>query len=163
MNRSMRLLPLVALLVPGAAVAQIDGPLVGTWNLESYVDTPEEGPPVYDFGEKPVGLFVVTREGYISISLMHNPPAPAGAPASLDPDACNPAWYCAYFGTVRVDYAKGTWTAHVTGGNIPNYLGTDQTRHFRIEGDRLIVSETYKGADGRMVHGVRTAIRVRAE
>jgi hypothetical protein len=33
---------------------------------------------------------------------------------------------------------------HVAGGNTPNYLGTDQRRRFRIEGDRMIISETYQ-------------------
>ena len=92
-------------------------PLVGTWQLEQYVDTPEGGAPVYAFGNRPVGLFVFTADGHVSISLMRNPPAVGTESSDPDPDACIPAWYCSYFGTYRYDPAGPSWTTHVTGGN----------------------------------------------
>lgn len=133
-------------------------PLLGTWKLEQYVDVPEGGVPVHAFGNPPVGLFVFTADGHASISLMRNPPAIDVPSDDPDPDACIPAWYCSYFGTYRYDRSGPSWTVHVTGGNIPNYLGTDQRRSFRIEGDVLTISETYS-ADGKTIHAKRVLRR----
>ncbi len=95
-------------------------PLVGTWQLEQYVDAPEGGTPVYTFGKFPVGLLVFTADGHVSISLVRNPPAVGTASSDPDPDACIPTWYYSYFGIYRYDRAGPSWTTHVTGGNIPN-------------------------------------------
>jgi Lipocalin-like domain len=134
-------------------------PLVGTWQLEQYVDTPESGTPVYAFGNPPVGLFVFTADGHVSISLMRNPPAVGTDSSDPDQDACIPAWYCSYFGTYRYDPAGPSWTTHVAGANIPNYLGTDQRRTFMIKGDLLTISETY-AADGKTFNAKRVLRRV---
>ena len=141
---------------PPAAVS----PLVGTWRLLRYEDTPEGGTPVRAFGAQPIGQFVFTADGHAAISIMRNPPDPAAATTDIDPDACLPAWYCSYFGTWRPSADGGGWIVHVAGGNIPSYLGTDQERRFTIAGDRLTVSETYR-AEGRPVHAVRILERVR--
>ena len=80
---------------------------------------------------------------HVAFSIMRNPPD-ANAPTSdPDPDACVPGWYCAYFGTYTVDPAKGVWVTHVLSANIPGFLNTDQPRHFTINGNLLVVSETY--------------------
>ena len=134
-------------------------PLIGTWQLEKYVDTPEGGAPVYAFGNPPFGLFVFTTDGHVSISLMRNPPAVGTASGDPDPDACIPAWYCSYFGTYRYDRTDRSWTTHVIGGNIPTYIGTDQRRTFRIKGDILTISETYS-ADSKTFHARRVLRRI---
>lgn len=135
-----------------------ENPLVGSWSLEKFVDTPEGGEPVFAFGHQPSGLFVFTPDGHVSISLMRNPPV-SQSRADPDPDACVPDWYCSYFGTYEHEPASGSWVTHVTGGNISNYLGTDQRRRFRIEGDRMIISETYQ-LQGRAVQAERVLRRL---
>ena len=155
----MMLLPLL-LASAGAATEPLpaDNPLVGAWTLEKYVDTPEGGAPVFVFGERPSGLFVFTPDGHVSVNLMRNPPVSRRG-VDPDPDTCVPDWYCSYFGTYEHDPAEGTWTTHVTGGNISNYLGTDQRRRFRIEGDRMIISGTYR-VGGRIVQAERVLRRL---
>jgi len=143
---------------PGPKREPAQTALVGIWRLIRYADTPEGGAPVFAFGNPPVGLFVFTPEGYVSINLMRNPPAPDSASTDPDPDACLPAWYCSYFGTYKLDPAGGQWTTHVLGGNIPHYLGTDQRRSFVIRGDTLLIYETY-AAGGRTVHAERVLVR----
>jgi len=135
-------------------------PLVGTWELQQYVDVPDSGPPVYAFGNPPLGMFVFTENDHVSISLMRNPPAVGSTSNDPDPDACIPAWYCSYFGTYTYDPSGPSWTTHVTGGNIPNYLGTDQRRSFKLDGAVLTISETYT-ADGQTFHGSRVLRKVR--
>jgi hypothetical protein len=133
---------------------------MGAWRLVSYVDTPDGGDPIYAFGEHPIGQFLFTADGQISISVMRNPPDPQTASNDIDPDACLPAWYCSYFGTYTVAADGSRWIAHILGGNIPSFIGTDQPRTFRIEGDRLILSERYQ-AGGKTVRAERILTRVR--
>ena len=149
-----RALLLLALLAPPLAGAKDtrpakapDNPLVGTWRLVRYVDTARGGQAVHAFGTAPIGQFVFTRDGHISVHIMHNPPAPKDAPIDPDPDACVPGWYCGYFGTYTFNAKDNSWVTHVTGGNIPSYVGTDQKRKFTIQGRRLVITETYL-ADG---------------
>ena len=122
-------------------------PLVGTWHLVRYVDTPEGGAPIQAYGTEPIGLFIFTSDGHVSISIMRNPPDITAATTDPDPEACIPGWDCAYFGTYTVNYERGIWVTHVLGGNIPAYLGTDQPRTFTINGNTLTVSETHMEGD----------------
>ena len=140
------------------AAAPATGPLVGTWRLMAYTDTPASGVPTQPFGAEPIGLFIFTAEGHVSISIMRNPPDVAAPTADPDPDACIPGWFCAYFGTYDVDYKTSTWVTHVQGANAPGYLGTDQRRHFSIRGDRLVISESYK-ANGKTANAERVLVR----
>ena len=142
--------------------AQTANPLVGSWRLEHYADTPRGGPPEQAFGQAPIGLFVFTADGRVSISIMRNPPDPDKPSVDPDPEACVPTWYCSYFGTYTFDPGKPSWTTHVEGGNIPAYLGTDQTRLFHIDGDRLIIREQFSGG-GKTYDGERILRRLSDE
>ena len=140
------------------ATPPVSGPLVGTWRLISYTDTVEGEAPRHAFGVEPIGVFIFTADGHVAISIMRNPPDVAAPTADPDPDACIPGWFCAYFGTYEVDYKTSTWVTHVRGANAPGYLGTDQRRHFSIQGDRLVISESYE-ANGKTVHAERILVR----
>ena len=140
------------------AADSVAGPLVGTWRLVSYTDTVAGEAPIHAFGVDPIGLFIFTADGRVSISIMRNPPNVTAPTTDPDPDVCIPEWFCAYFGTYDVDYQASTWVTHVRGGNIPAYLGTDQMRHFSIRGDRLIISESYE-VGGKTMHGERVLVR----
>ncbi|MES2899740.1 MAG: lipocalin-like domain-containing protein [Pseudomonadota bacterium] len=141
-----------------ASAGSKNNPLVGSWRLVSYTDTPKGGKALKAFGESPIGQFVFTDDGHISVHLMHNPPAPKNADVDPDPDACVPAWYCAYFGTYAYNAGDSTWTTRVVGGNIVTYIGTDQKRKFTIKDGRLIISETYT-VDGVSYFGERILVR----
>jgi hypothetical protein len=130
-----------------AGAASQANPLVGTWRLVRYADTPRGGKTVSAFGEAPIGQFVFTNDGHMSVHIMHNPPAPKDAVVDLDPDACIPSWYCGYFGTYTFNAREGSWVTHVLGGNIVAYVGTDQKRSFKITRGKLIISETYMAGD----------------
>jgi hypothetical protein len=139
-----------------------ENPLVGTWRLVRYADTLEGGKTIHAFGEAPIGQFIFTKDGHISVHIMHNPPAPTNAPVDPDPDACMPSWYCAYFGSYTFNAKDNSWVTRVKGGNIVSYVGTDQKRSFSIKGDQLIISEKYKSADGVQVTAERVLVRAGA-
>lgn len=159
MRGAASLLGLGLLLVP-VVNALAEPSLVGSWRLEKYVDTPEGGEPVNAFGERPIGLFVFTADGHASISIMRNPPRSDTSVVDPDPDACVPEWYCSYFGTYSVDWTKSRWTVHVEGSNIPSFVGTDQTRAFTLNGDRIVISDSYEDEKGRRVKTERMLVRV---
>jgi hypothetical protein len=136
--------------------------LVGAWRLERYVDTPEGADAVHPFGTPPVGVFIFTSEGDVSINIMRNPPTEeVDTNPNPNPHPCIPAWYCSYFGRYTCDPVAGHWTTHVVGGNIPTFIGTDQPRPFKISGDTMIISGSYTSDDGKTVHYERVLRRVR--
>ena len=47
----------------------------------------------------------------------------------------------AYFGRYSVDERTGVVTHHVESGLWPDYVGTDQIRPAKLEGERLILSD----------------------
>lgn len=160
-----RLMVSVARLFGGGACARRASreraTLVGTWRLERYVDMPDGTDPVYPFGASPVGMFIFTSGGDVSINIMRDPPAREQAGTNPDPHACIPPWYCSYFGSYTCDLVAGAWTTHVVGGNIPTFIGTDQQRPFKISGDALIIAGSYAAADGTTVQYERVLRRAR--
>ena len=130
--------------------------LVGTWRLVSFEDV-EDGKIVRRFGERPVGLFVYTADGHVSIQIS-NPANPAciapgnksgpGKKDDLALPACNPKQMRAlldgtvtYWGTYTVDPAAGVVTHNVLSDVSNGYAGTVQPRPFRLKGDRLVIGD----------------------
>ena len=136
--------------------------LVGTWVLDRFVDTVEGREPTYSYGKHPIGQFMFGPDGRFSINIMRDPPVDDPADHNPDPgDDNTPRWVVAYFGTYRYDPSGPRWTAHVLGGNIRSYLGTDQVRDFKISGDVMTISGTYLTADHHNATFVRVLHRVK--
>jgi hypothetical protein len=134
--------------------------LVGTWRFTTFVDTPEGRQAVYAFGKDPIGFFVFTADGRVFMNIMRNPPNAPLQGVDPDPESCLPDWFCAYFGTYTLDTKKSTWVTHVLGSNMPSYLGSEQVRHFTVQGDKLTISESYV-AGGKRIQADRVLIRER--
>ena len=138
------LLSLVSVAVRSGSPQLSDaGKLVGTWRLVEYVDV-IAGNTLHQFGEKPIGIFIYSPSGYVSVHVLHNPP-----PTKLD-DLTLPNWeqdqldtasYTGYFGTFRVDTRRSVVTHYVEGGTVLGYIGTAQERPYRFEGNRLIIGD----------------------
>lgn len=136
---------------PGTA----DG-LVGTWRLVSFEDV-EDGKIIRRFGEKPVGLFVYMADGYVSIQIANsaNPaclaPGKKFGPGKKDDlalPACSPEQMrelldgsVVYWGTYTADMAAGIVTHHVVSDLSNGYAGSDQSRPFRLNGNRLVIGD----------------------
>ena len=116
--------------------------LVGTWRLVRFEDTGADGKVTRRFGEHPLGYFVYDPTGHLSIQIMRNPPiAPfaAATPSEAELREANRA-YLAYFGTYRVDKAKGVLHHVIEGATNPSYVANpDQVRPYRLQGDTLII------------------------
>ena len=147
-------LPVAATAPPANAVTSAE--LVGTWRLVSFEDV-EDGKIIRRFGERPVGLFVYTADGHVSIQIS-NPANPAciapgkksgpGKKDDLALPACNPKQMRAlldgtvtYWGTYTVDLAAGVVTHNVLSDVSNGYAGTVQPRPFRLNGDSLVIGD----------------------
>lgn len=122
--------------------------LIGTWKFQSMVLRNGSGNTVYPYGENLFGLMFYTSNGYMSALLMdpdrkrfRSDDLKAGAT-----DEIKQAYekFDAYCGTYTIDEEKGTITHHVEGAKFPNWVGTDQVRHFELKDDRLYIRATLK-------------------
>jgi len=153
----------VFLCSPADSWSQTSGPtasaLVGTWRLVQFEDVENAagmrdpaGQPVSRYGEKPLGLFIYTADGYVAIQIANiaNPKCvfKVDERDHLDVPVCTPEQresllngYIAYWGTYTVDLAAGVVVHHVTSDLGIGYAGTDQRRPFRLQGDRLVLGD----------------------
>jgi hypothetical protein len=119
--------------------------LLGTWRLVEDSDWDSAGTLIQNYGPNPTGYFVYDPTGHVSIQIMRMPPVP---PFAAGPDSASDAElrklfdsYVGYFGTYTVDSKRSVIVHHVEGGTLPNYIGTDQVRPFRLAGDSLIIGD----------------------
>jgi hypothetical protein len=123
--------------------------LVGTWRLVEFADLDQDGKWQHWFGEHPRGYFVYDATGHVHIQIMKVPPLTPFPEANFDdgklpsPEHALAAYtaYLAYFGTYTVDAKKQMVTHHVEGSLAPDYTGTSQPRPYKLQGDRLVISD----------------------
>ena len=145
-RRSAILMPLslVSVAVRGGSPQPSDAAkVIGTWRLVEYVDV-IAGKTVHQFGEKPIGIFIYSPSGYVSIHILHNPPPTKFDDLDLpssEQDQLDTASYTGYFGTFKVDTQRSVVTHYVEGGTVLGYIGTAQERPYRFEGKRLIIGD----------------------
>jgi hypothetical protein len=113
--------------------AEADG-LVGVWKLVSFQTIVENGSPQNEFGLHPKGFLVLTREGrsIVLITAEHR----QGGMSDSERAALHKSML-AYTGNYRVE--GGDLIIHVDVSWNEQWNGTDQRRHFRIEGDKLFI------------------------
>ena len=129
--------------------AQGANALVGTWRLVEFADLDKDGMWQHWYGEHPRGYFVYDATGHVHVQIMTVPPLAPFPESNFDaakmpsPEHALAAYttYLAYFGTYSVDIKKHVVTIHVEGSLAPDYTDTDQPRPFKLEGDRLEISD----------------------
>lgn len=109
--------------------------LVGVWRVVQFCNVDSAGNETNPLGATPVGVFVYTPTGELSLHAMRTPAVPpfvAGdnAPTDAERHALLDGYF-GYFGTYTIT-SDSTVIHHVIGGSIPSYIGTDQHRHYRI-------------------------------
>lgn len=132
--------------------------VVGTWLLESVVDTLRDGSVSYWMGRHPTGAIVYTPSGHVTVQFARDPrpalpmSAASGANtaqlAGTDPFGALDAeslrdvvrGYYAYFGRYRVSAAGDSITHVVETSLRPNEVGVTYRRAIRMEGNRLYIS-----------------------
>ena len=122
--------------------------LIGTWKFKSMVLKSCTGKTVYPYGKNVFGILIYTPGEYMSALLM-DPERKKFASDDLrsgTAEEIKQAYekFDAYCGTYTVDEEKGTVTHRVEGAKFPNWVGTDQARHFELKGNRLYIRATLK-------------------
>jgi hypothetical protein len=116
---------------------------VGSWNLISFELRLPSGTVQKPYGEYPVGRILYQNNGEMSAQLMQPRPAPFLHPDPLKAtgEETDRAWrnYTGYWGKFQVNAAAHTVEHHIEGASFPNWIGQNQIRTFRFEGDRLVL------------------------
>lgn len=125
--------------------------LIGTWKFESMKVETEKGEIVYPYGENIFGMLIYTPSGHISVLLMNPDRFKFASDDPLDgsSEEIESAYggFDAYCGTYSVDEEKGTVTHHIEGSKFPNWVGTNQVRHFEFSDNKLLLYATLKIKD----------------
>ena len=122
--------------------------LIGSWRLVSYETDEQEGRRGQPYGDA-VGRLTYDEHGNMSGQVMR----PGRARVELgegNAQQVRAAYlgYIAYFGTYDVAPDGGSVVHHVQGSLNPAWVGGQQVRKLRFEGDRLILSaDVHKGGD----------------
>lgn len=107
-----------------------------------------DGTKSQPLGASPVGQFIYTPGGYLSVQVMSDPPAPPLADRDDDAGRAQATrQYIEYFGTYHADRETRTLTHRVEGSTLTNRVGENYLRNYRIEGDVLTIE--FESEDGR--------------
>jgi hypothetical protein len=173
-----RLVWLASVIASVATPVQAQGtagaaPIVGTWLLESIVDTLANGSLGYWMGPRPTGAIIYSASEHMSVQFMRDPrpilprAAASGAEATrlagADPFGARGAaevrevvgGYYAYFGRYQVTLAGDSITHFVDTSLRPDEVGVAYHRAIRIDGNRLFIS-LHAEVDGVPRHRVLT-------
>jgi hypothetical protein len=148
----------VLLLMMGVSFAADRGVLVGNWRLVSFErEYQATGEREYPMGKTPTGYIVFLTEGRMAVVITGEG---RKAPTTDQDFAGLYNSLVAYTGSYRVDGDKWMTTVDVSAN--PAWVGTDQTRTFRITGDRLQEITAWAARpDNRMARAVITYERAR--
>jgi len=132
-------------LLIGAVLAALAGSagaetIQGRWRLVAAEDLRADGSVArYPWGRQPVGSIVV-QDGFCYLQIMSGDVPSFTAPEPPAGEQMKRALlstYIAYSGPCRLDEAAGAVTIAVEAAWRPDYVGTQQTRYFRVENGRM--------------------------
>jgi len=124
----------------------VNSRLIGNWRLVTYETVDAGGRRAQPYGEA-VGRLNYDDRGNMSGQVMrpHRARVELGEGNAQQVRAAYTG-YIAYFGTYEVDAGGSRVVHHVQGSLNPAWVGSDQVRAMRFEGDRLVLSaEVAKG------------------
>jgi len=118
--------------------------LLGTWQIASFSVADAAGRLYHPMGENLAGFLHYAPDGHMSVQLMgadrpqfDTPAYGAGSEADWARAARG---YFAYAGTFSVDEATPAVTHHVAVALNPYWVGREQTRRIRLDGEDLELS-----------------------
>jgi hypothetical protein len=114
--------------------------LVGTWELVSYETIGSDGRRGKPYGDA-IGRINYDAAGNMSGQVMRpdRPGIEAGG-------------YIAYFGTFELNASGDTVVHHVRGALNPTWVGGDQVRGVRFDGDALVLSTVLQHGSATVRH-----------
>ena len=113
--------------------------LQGKWKLVAAEDLRPDGSVArHPWGLHPIG-FIVVEKGSCYVQIMSSDVPDFSAPGTITEQmkASLLTSYIAYTGPCTFDDTAGTTTMKVEAAWRPDYVGTEQTRYYRFEGNRM--------------------------
>jgi hypothetical protein len=117
--------------------------LVGTWELDKFTGTDEEGNVTEIMGEGATGFICYSNDGWVSVQI-----AKAGRPRYDIPDTeggsteqtlAAARGLFAYAGDFETDEENGIVYHKLSHSLIPNWIGSTQKRYVTMESDNVLV------------------------
>jgi hypothetical protein len=130
---------------------EVPNQLIGTWKLLAFQIEFENGER-QDAYDQAAGSLIISADGHMSAIVADSARQPNDPPSSLFDRMM------AYSGPCRIQ-GDDSFTTDVEVAWHPSWLGTEQTRYFKIERDRLSIITApgqYPKYPGRTVRGVLT-------
>ena len=124
----------------------------GTYRLVRCTVIYSDGITEHPYGEDAEGLLIYAPTGHFSGHLMRRGVGrfrTGARKAAAEETRAAFLGYLGYFGTYAVDGAAGTVTHTVLGSWHPNWVGTDQVRHYRRNGAQLVIETPAIRSGGR--------------
>jgi hypothetical protein len=133
----------LAVALPAVAMAQGKNTLVGTWSLVSVVSKTEKGEVNSAlYGAKPKGFVTYTADGRMSVVLAEDGRKALSVndrvSAPMEEKAQAFSTMNAYAGTYI--FSGDKVVHHVEVASVPNWVGTNQERTVKMQGDRVTLS-----------------------
>jgi hypothetical protein len=125
--------------MPSARASDVEQQLLGVWKLESMYQELRTGERKNIFGTNPNGYLIFTPEKRMMALLT----AEGRQEPNTDEDRIAAFWsLAAYSGIYHVEGDK--WTTSVDVAWTETWVGSDQIRFFKREGDTLTVNSTWQ-------------------
>jgi len=145
----------LAMVCVSSAFGQDRERILGTWKLESvYIEFHDSGERKTPFGANPNGYIIFTPEGRMMALLT---PESRKAPQTDAERAEAFKSMYAYSGIYRLEGDR--FITKVDTAWNEAWVGTDQVRYYRFEGEKLIVTSAWAASpnfDGRRIRGILT-------
>jgi hypothetical protein len=125
--------------------------LVGDWTLVSYDAIAPDGTRSLPFG-RAVGRLSYGAHGHMAGHVMRPDRAPVDVPGNAQRFRAAYTGYIGYFGTYEVDDAGDRVVHHVEGALNPSWVGGDQVRRMKFEGDLLVLEADVEKNGERIRH-----------
>ncbi len=128
--------------------------LLGAWQLVSWQEIRPSGTVAYPLGPHAAGRLMYDRSGQMSAQFVRSHRRFASDDwRQAQPGEMAGAWpdYFGYYGTFHVDPRSSVLVHRIEGSWFPNLVGTEQVRHYHLNGNRLDLAAETARAKVRVV------------
>jgi hypothetical protein len=119
-------------------------PLVGTWELDSWIATLPGGESLLPFGSDASGRISYDASGRVAVQIMKQgrPHFSDGDIMGGSADEVSAAYhgFLAYLGSYELNESTGQVTHFLEVSSFPNWEGSEQVRSYSLSGDTLRLS-----------------------
>jgi hypothetical protein len=126
--------------------------LLGTWELVSYESTEPDGRERLPFG-RAIGRITYDAAGNMTGQVMRPDRPPVNTrEGAVEKIRAAYTGFIAYFGTYEIGEQGDSVVHHVAGALNPSWVGGDQVRRMRFDGEHLILEADVARPEGTARH-----------